>query len=147
MSSNLNSHVITVNIPQPTTLASKPQDVSNTIANHRHWQSNICDCCVDCSSCCLSFTCPCVTFCKVVNHVNEGKGSCCKGLCCFVLPCSVFLRAPYRKQLRVKHNLPAKPCNDCCVAFWCPCCALAQELREIKHQTNLQPPKMQAMMF
>lgn len=154
------SQFITVAIPQAMSqAATQPlQTIVNTSqqavkqdVQHRHWNSNLCDCCIDCSSCCLGFMCPCVAFCKIVKHVNNDKQSCCdgccKGLCCCVLPFSVCLRAPYRKQLRIKYNLPAKPCNDCCVTLWCPCCALAQEMREIKFQqrTSSAPPSLQTM--
>jgi len=109
---------------------------------HRQWNSNICDCCIDVKSCCHAFLCPCCAFARVVRNMEDRSG-CCRGCCCLVCPFSVFIRAPYRKQLRVKYNLPAKPCNDCCTACWCPCCALAQELREIKHHT--QSPPVQSM--
>jgi len=109
---------------------------------HRQWSSNLCDCCIDCKTCLHAFICPCVAFAKVSNHTIS-ETQCCKGcgrsLCCCLLPCSVFIRAPYRKKLRVKYNLPAKPCNDFCTTLCCPCCHLAQELREINYQTNVLP--------
>ena len=124
---------------------------------HRQWSSNICDCCIDFSTCCYAFACPCCAFVKISKHTLQDEepgccgncGKCCsgcsRGLCCCLMPGSAFLRAPYRKQLRVRHNLPAKPCNDCCTVFWCPCCSLAQELREIEYQQKMHPPKVETM--
>jgi Cys-rich protein (TIGR01571 family) len=130
------SQIIPQTIPQQ-----QPQQ------SHRQWSTNICDCCIDPSSCCMAFLCPCCAFIKVSNNANNEKeccDGCCRGLCCLLLPCSVFIRAPYRKKLRVKYNLPAKPCNDCCTTFWCPFCALSQELREIENKQ--QPEKEQMKM-
>ena len=122
--------------PQPPQAKVDKQERSPSIT-HRHWNTNLCDCCLDTSSCCFAFVCPCVAFGKIVNHV--GDSGCGRGCCCLICPCSIFIRAPYRKKLRIKYNLPAKPCNDCCTSFWCPCCALAQELREIKtHAPGVQ---------
>lgn len=112
------------------------------IENHRHWQTNICDCCGSCNTCCLGFICPCIAYTKVNNHINNNSSCCssfCKGLCCCIMPCSVFIRAPYRKKLRVKYNLPAKPCNDFCTSLFCCCCALSQELNEINYQESKPP--------
>ncbi len=137
------SYAIPAANAQALTVSEKPEKTSSNTP-HRHWQSNICDCCVDCKSCCKAFCCPCCAFYTIAGH-TEMESNCCKSLCCCLCPCSVFIRAPYRKKLRIKYNLPAKPCNDCCTAFWCPCCALAQELREIKslkHQGPL-PQNMQ----
>jgi Cys-rich protein (TIGR01571 family) len=108
------------------------------VQKHRHWDSNICDCCIDCSTCCRAFTCPCCVFQDIANHVNHTNNYCYPACCCFVFPCSWFLRSPYRKKLRVKYNLPAKPCNDLCTVFWCPCCSLAQEWHEIKNNPAAQ---------
>ncbi len=112
---------------------------------HRQWSSNLCDCCIDSSSCLYAFTCPCMAFSKISNHIRE-ENNCCSGsgrcICCCIMPCSVFITSPYRKQFRVKYNLPAKPCNDCCVSLWCPCCSISQQLREIKYQAK---PKLEQM--
>ena len=124
---------------------------------HLQWSSNIFDCCINFKTCCHSFLCPCCAFVRVSKHVlaeepdgccgkcGECCGSCSRGICCCIMPCSVFIRAPYRKQLRIKHDLPAKPCNDFCTVFLCPCCSLAQELREIEYQQKIHPPVIQQM--
>ena len=131
-----------------TPIASSPASTSTT--SHRQWSSNICDCCVEPQVCCKAFCCPCLGFKTISNQALGEESTCCKGscrcICCCLMPCSVFLRAPYRKKLRVKYNLPAKPCNDCCTAFWCPSCAIAQELREINYQTSQTSPPHRATM-
>ncbi len=130
----------------PVQQVSTPQIQSGS-QTHRQWNSNICDCCIDCSSCCYAFLCPCCAFGRIARTVDDKSKctGCCRCLCCTVIPCSVFIRAPYRKKLRVKYNLPAKPCNDFCTSFWCPCCALAQEVRELKSQSNIKPVEQKMM--
>lgn len=51
--------------------------------------------------------------------------ACTVGCCCCY---SCFYRAKMRQQYALKKS----PCNDCCVHFWCECCALCQEYRELK---------------
>uniref|UniRef100_A0A7N1A4I7 Uncharacterized protein n=1 Tax=Kalanchoe fedtschenkoi TaxID=63787 RepID=A0A7N1A4I7_KALFE len=38
----------------------------------------------------------------------------------------------FREKLRRKYGLPAEPCADCCVHYWCEPCALCQEYAELK---------------
>lgn len=40
----------------------------------------------------------------------------------------------YRARLREKYGLPPKPCGDCCTDYWCICCSLAQETRELQNR-------------
>lgn len=124
--------------PLASSNSSRASNATNQTLNlsHRHWKSNICDCCIDTKTCCYAFVCPCCAFGKIVNHL--GDNGCGRGLCCLICPCSVFIRSPYRKKLRVSKDLPAKPCNDCCTSLCCPCCALAQELREIESAPVVQ---------
>ena len=122
--------------PQFPAFQSPPQFQPHSIEKHRHWDSNLCDCCIDCSTCCRAFTCPCCVFQDLVNHIEHTNNSCTPACFCLVVPCSWFIHSPYRKKLRVKYNLPAKPCNDLCTVFCCPCCALAQELNEINKHTS-----------
>lgn len=122
-----------------------PQVVQQTlqpckpVAVHRQWDSNLCDCCIDLKTGCYAFICPCCAMNELTNY--SGHPSCCRTTMCCLCPFGAFCHAPYRKKLRVRYNLPAKPCNDCCVTFWCPCCALAQEMREIEHQKAQGPPQ------
>uniref|UniRef100_A0A803Q6H4 Kinesin motor domain-containing protein n=1 Tax=Cannabis sativa TaxID=3483 RepID=A0A803Q6H4_CANSA len=49
----------------------------------------------------------------------------------------------YREKLRAKYGLPAHPCSDCCVHFFCHPCALCQENAELKSR-GLDPIKGRA---
>jgi len=55
---------------------------------------------------------------------------------CFFLLC--FLRFQIRYTLRRKYNIKGHACKDCCLTFWCSCCAITQEavtvdMRELGH--------------
>ena len=36
-----------------------------------------------------------------------------------------------RERIRGKYGVAPAPCNDCCVAFFCPACGICQEAQEI----------------
>ncbi|KAD4983115.1 hypothetical protein E3N88_19786 [Mikania micrantha] len=86
------------------------------------WSTGLCDCGEDCSNCCLTFWCPCITFGRIAEVLD--KGTTCKR------PCSCM----YRSKLRKQYMLSEKPCNDCLVHCCCESCALCQEYRELKHR-------------
>ena len=106
------------------------------------WSTSICDCCLEPSICITGTFCPCILFGKNVENLTN-KSCCLNACCCCILPCSVFLRTPYRRMIRKKYQLESDPCNDCCVSFWCPLCSLCQETREIRY--NHEKPKQQFM--
>ena len=103
------------------------------ITQNQEFSSGICDCCVDVSGCIFGCLCPCWLFGK--NVQNLSNRSCCSHCLCYIC-CGPCNHSPYRRMLRIKYNLDAEPCNDCCVALVCPCCALCQEAREIVYQTD-----------
>ncbi|KAB1212641.1 Protein PLANT CADMIUM RESISTANCE 7 [Morella rubra] len=87
----------------------------------------------------LTCFCPCVTFGRIAEIVDEGRSSCCSrclifsGLCYFGL-CPCLYSCTYRTKLRAKYALPETPCSDCCTHFWCTGCALNQEYRELRNR-------------
>lgn len=38
--------------------------------------------------------------------------------------------------MRQQHGIEGSCCGDCCVSFWCGCCALVQEEKEIELRTR-----------
>ncbi|KAF5757429.1 putative PLAC8 motif-containing protein [Helianthus annuus] len=103
------------------------------------WSTGLCDCGKDCSSCCLTWWCPCISFGRIAEIVDKGTTSCCaSGSVYFLL--TVFTgfeclySCMYRTKLRNQYSLPKQPCNDCLVHFFCKPCALCQEYRELKYR-------------
>ncbi len=112
-------------------------EIVKDVNSRLEWSSSICDCCIEPSTCLTGTFCPCVLFGKNVENLTN-KSCCINACCCCIIPCSVFIRTPYRRLIRNKWQLETDTCNDCCVSFWCPLCSLCQESREIKYRTNKQ---------
>lgn len=36
-----------------------------------------------------------------------------------------------REQIRARFTIPGSPLEDCCVSFWCQCCAIIQQDKEV----------------
>ncbi|XP_008389191.4 protein PLANT CADMIUM RESISTANCE 2-like [Malus domestica] len=103
------------------------------------WTTGLLDCFSDCSVCCLGFWCPCVVAGRVAEIVSKGQTSCFWHGCLYAainyytnLACCIT--CGYRTQLRGQYMLEEKPCNDCCVHFFCNSCALCQEYRELQNR-------------
>ncbi|XP_031280821.1 protein PLANT CADMIUM RESISTANCE 2-like [Pistacia vera] len=101
------------------------------------WSSGLCDCCSDCSTCCLTFWCPCIVFGRIAEIVDKGSSSCgVSGALYFLISaltgCGCFYSCCYRSKMRQQYMLSESPCNDCLVHFCCEGCALVQEYRELK---------------
>ncbi|XP_076885327.1 protein PLANT CADMIUM RESISTANCE 2-like [Bidens hawaiensis] len=103
------------------------------------WSSGLCDCTSDISTCCLTWWCPCVTFGRIAEIVDRGATSCPVhgAIYAILIALAVFpwlYSCMYRSRMRRRYMLPAEPCNDCCLHYFCEQCALCQEYRELKHR-------------
>ncbi|ESR61440.1 hypothetical protein CICLE_v10016918mg [Citrus x clementina] len=101
------------------------------------WSSGLCDCCSDCSTCCLTYWCPCITFGRIAEIVDKGSSSCgVNGALYFIIAwltgCACLYSCGYRSKMRHQYMLKDSPCGDCLVHFFCESCALCQEYRELK---------------
>ncbi|XP_010692721.2 cell number regulator 9 [Beta vulgaris subsp. vulgaris] len=101
--------------------------------------TGLCDCFSDRSSCCLTICCPCFSFGQIAEIVDQGSISCCAAGTFYLLlaPFVGFqwiYSCTYRAKLKAQLGIPKSTCDDCCSHFWCQCCALAQEYRELKHR-------------
>ncbi|XP_057538736.1 protein PLANT CADMIUM RESISTANCE 10 [Amaranthus tricolor] len=120
------------------------------------WSSGICACCDDTPSCVIGLFCPCYLFAKNAEFLGSGTllGPCMthfmlwallNSVCC-LLTDGVLLGLPgcfiscyacnYRKNLRIKYNLPEAPCGDFVTHFFCHQCAVCQEYREICERSD-----------
>ena len=102
------------------------------------WSSGLCACTADFESMMLSACLPCVQF---GLNMEKLKGTACYSPCLLVailasIPFFGCCLVPFythnaRLTLRHKYGIQEGPCNDCAVHFFCFCCALAQEAREL----------------
>ncbi|KAK4371808.1 hypothetical protein RND71_007192 [Anisodus tanguticus] len=103
------------------------------------WSTGLCDCFSDVSNCCITCWCPCITFGQIAEIVDNGTASCgASGALYFLIEaltgCGCIYSCFYRTKMRKQYMLPESPCGDCCLHFFCECCALCQEYRELKHR-------------
>ena len=126
---------IVVNVGQNQTLRGPIVDPT------RLWSSDLCDCCMDCGTCAMSWFCPCVQVgmnaTKVSNCSSPHLEGCCCGFwyCMLWLMClGYFFGCGLRMRIRERNRIYGNPCGDCCTHFWCPFCAVAQEGREVKYR-------------
>ena len=114
------------------------------------WRAPFCSCMDDPASCCMAWCFPCVLFGQNAQKI-DGSGcfcNCCLYACCMACyGCQCLVHAGKKTGLRIKYNLRPEPCDDCLVAWCCPCCALSQEARELQARANDNPgPTQQVMM-
>ncbi|CAK9219468.1 unnamed protein product [Sphagnum troendelagicum] len=102
------------------------------------WTTGICGCCEEIESFCCAFWCPCVSFGRIVEILDQGSTACLTGGAIFYLIhqhtyCGALYTCGYRAKLRRKYGLPEEPCNDCCTDCFCLPCSLAQQTRELQN--------------
>ncbi|KAL1803445.1 hypothetical protein DCAR_0935137 [Daucus carota subsp. sativus] len=130
------------------------------------WSTGLCDCFSDIPNCCLTLFCPCITFGRIAEIVDNGNTSCCRACLVHALigygtGLGCLISCLYRSKMRKQYNLKKSPCEDCCVHLFCGHCALCQEHRELHNrgydvaqgwkgnmekQTNTMAPKPQGGM-
>lgn len=106
------------------------------------WNIGLCECCDSTSVCLQGAFCPCILYGKMKRNVD---GQPCCGNCLKYMFCASFVHAGARRKIRTKYNLPARPCNDCCVTFFCSQCALCQEYQEGFTEHRCAIPEEQKM--
>ncbi|KAL7627918.1 hypothetical protein AAE478_002113 [Parahypoxylon ruwenzoriense] len=127
------------------------------------WQASLCDC-SPCTSCLLAWCLPCILLGQTSERIRDPSmqtadmmNSDCMihaAITCFT-GCGWIYSMLKRSEIRERYNIEGSGFNDCCVSYWCPCCALIQQDNEVKtRQRNAQPvtqayqaqPQMQMQM-
>eukprot|EP01098_Paradermamoeba_levis_P011726 TRINITY_DN5044_c0_g1_i1.p1 TRINITY_DN5044_c0_g1~~TRINITY_DN5044_c0_g1_i1.p1 ORF type:complete len:180 (-),score=24.70 TRINITY_DN5044_c0_g1_i1:251-790(-) len=106
---------------------------------------HLCGCCdgeIDWGVFCMSCWCPCIQFGMNVEAAGLGE---CETYCLIQLVVSYFVGCPCivpclkRTEMRNKYGLMGDPYGDCCTHYWCHCCALIQEAKEIRTRGETNP--------
>ncbi|KAJ5338011.1 hypothetical protein N7541_010002, partial [Penicillium brevicompactum] len=92
------------------------------------------------SSCFL----PCLAYGKTQSRVNDPSlqnfsyvnGSCAIWTFLSLGASQWIMQTITRGEMRQQHGIEGSCCGDCCVSFWCGCCALVQEEKEMELRTR-----------
>ncbi|KAI0841168.1 PLAC8-domain-containing protein [Hypoxylon sp. FL0890] len=112
------------------------------------WQASLCDC-SPCTSCLLGFCLPCLLIGQTSERIRDPSmqsadmmNSDCMIytlISCFT-GCGWIYAMMKRDEIRKRYNIEGSGTSDCCVSYWCPCCALIQQDNEVAiRQKNAQP--------
>lgn len=97
------------------------------------------NCCAIPSLCCQTFWCPCLTYREIRMNTYGGPeyntDPCDPALMYCIISLTGFhllLGMVGRNEVRRKYDLEGSAWSDCCSHFWCHCCAMCQEARELR---------------
>ncbi|KAL2896451.1 Protein PLANT CADMIUM RESISTANCE 2 [Bienertia sinuspersici] len=112
---------------------------NQTVADVGEFSTGLCDCFSDIPLCCLTCWCPCITFGRIAEIVDQGSSSCgvsgaLYSLIMVFAGCQWIYSCTYRSKMKAQYGMPESTCGDCCTHFWCETCALCQEYRELQHR-------------
>jgi Cys-rich protein (TIGR01571 family) len=101
------------------------------------WTTGLCGCFRDPCNCWVTLWCPCITFGRIAEILDEGKTTCFSPAKNYVLLLCILgscvYACTYRAKLRGLFSLPVGG-GDCCVHCFCCYCALCQEYSELKNR-------------
>ncbi|KAJ0418671.1 PLAC8-domain-containing protein [Aspergillus carlsbadensis] len=123
------------------------QDVSveaRNITHNKDWNYSLCGCCSPGTLCLLTCCLPCLTFGKTQARLQDPtlqSHSSINSECLIFgfLSLGYFqwiIQTIRRGEAREKHGIEGSCCGDCCTTFWCGCCALVQEEKEMELRTR-----------
>lgn len=98
-----------------------PYTFSSMTHNYR---AGLFDCCQDSRLCCRALFCyPCTRAQAWADVRNQRK------TCCHIFSHGIFIRSNVRMARGIQQDFA----SDCCIYLFCPCCALVQDVREIRY--------------
>lgn len=114
--------------------------LEHTAQPERTFQRGHLECCSDPTTCCTALMCPWTRWADTVSMAKFMRFweafwliaflTLLDYLCGFVVALLlVYWRQKLRKELNLRHGDCPTYTRDCCFAFWCPCCLIAQEAR------------------
>ncbi|KAJ8107044.1 hypothetical protein ONZ43_g6861 [Nemania bipapillata] len=132
---------------QPLPMAANQQAHRHLEKDQSEWQTGICSC-GPCSSCLLAWCLPCILLGQTSERLRDPSmqsadmlNSDCLlygAISCFT-GCGWIYAMMKRGEIREQYGIKGSGCNDCCVSFWCSCCALIQQDNEVKIRQKAQP--------
>ncbi|EFX05939.1 duf614 domain containing protein [Grosmannia clavigera kw1407] len=112
------------------------------------WQSDLLDC-TPLSTCCLGTWLPCLllgqTAERMRNPANQNPDGCnadCMVLCAiqYCTGCGWIYVMVKRSEIRQQLGIKGNGASDCCTSYWCTCCAVIQQEKEVVARTGGAAP-------
>ncbi|EXM18252.1 hypothetical protein FOTG_13674 [Fusarium oxysporum f. sp. vasinfectum 25433] len=105
----------------------------------QEWENSLLDC-SPCDSCLLSTFLPCILFGRTSHRLQnpsaepESFNSDCALFCGIqsLTGCGWIFNVMKRGEIREAYDIEGSGMGDCCASFWCLCCALIQQEKEMK---------------
>ncbi|KAI0525948.1 PLAC8 family-domain-containing protein [Xylaria bambusicola] len=125
---------------QPAPMATSRQAPVHLEKPEGEWQNGICSC-GPCGSCLLAWCLPCILLGRTSERIRDPSMETADSLnsdclihgavTCFT-GCGWIYAMIKRGEIRERYGIQGSGCGDCCVSFWCSCCALIQQDNEVK---------------
>ena len=96
----------------------------------REWSNGICGCFNDCTTCIITYFCPCYTFGKNAEAVGDSCVLC--ALALYVPIVNFWARVHIRGKIREQKGIEGSCIKDLLCVWCCYFCALMQEAQEVK---------------
>jgi len=120
------------------------------VDGRRDWSFGLFDCTSDCGLFCCAVWCPCVVYSKTKQRLQylqnrgtplPGGGERYNADCCIhgaLLPVGYawVLQIGNRADIRARYGIRGGTFGDCFTSWFCRCCSLTQERREIELEEN-----------
>ncbi|KAH6665340.1 PLAC8 family protein [Plectosphaerella plurivora] len=111
------------------------------------WQNALCNC-SPCENCILGACLPCVLFGRTSERLRDPSMRSYEtiNMDCLLMAgvtyftcCGWILVMMKRGEIRERFGIKGGGAGDCCTAYWCPCCALIQQEKEVKQRQESGP--------
>ncbi|KAM0335512.1 hypothetical protein ACHAQA_000560 [Verticillium albo-atrum] len=111
------------------------------------WENNLCNC-APCGSCLLGTFLPCMLLGKTSERMRdptlrtyEAFNTDCLLMCgiTWFTGCGWIFAMIKRGEIRERFNIKGSGLGDCCTTYWCPCCALIQQDKEVQQRLTAGP--------
>ncbi|KAK4222267.1 cell number regulator 11 [Podospora fimiseda] len=106
----------------------------------QEWSNGLCDC-GPCDLCMLGCCCPCILVGKSATRMKDPSmqsydtfnGECMifTGINC-ATGCGWIYAMIKRQEIREAFGIKGSGASDCCTSYWCLCCALIQQEKEVQ---------------
>ncbi|TPX15329.1 uncharacterized protein E0L32_004606 [Thyridium curvatum] len=125
----------------------QPQYAQGANVHSQEWQSNLCDC-SPCENCLLGTFLPCLLLGRTAERMRdptmqnyESINTDCMLMCgiSYFTGCGWIYAMMKRSEIRERFGIDGSGFGDCCTTYWCPCCALIQQEKEVVARTSQGP--------